>query len=231
MRGGQALELLSFPNSVPGVIPVAGEANQSERDFIGMDQFARIVIGYHGCTEEFARQLLLGEKPIADWKPSSNDWDWLGHGIYFWEHSPQRALRWAQETFGPRSLAPGVIGAVIQLGSCFDLLNEAITAILAQGFPELERVYLEKGVPLPKNRGREWKMRDLDCLVINDCLSRLQSRGVQYDTVRGAFLEGDPVYPGAGFSREGHIQIAVRNPACILGAFCQTYEYGTPISE
>ena len=43
--------------------------------------------------------------------------------------------------------------------------------------------------------------------------------GTGYDTVRGAFLEGKPAYPGAGFSREGHIQIAVRNSACILGVF------------
>src|SRR4051812_42194753 len=61
-----------------------------------MDQFARIVIGYHGCTADFARDLLLGIRPISAWNPSTNDWDWLGHGIYFWEHSPERALRWAQ---------------------------------------------------------------------------------------------------------------------------------------
>jgi hypothetical protein len=59
----------------------------------------------------------------------------------------------------------------------------------------------------------------LDCLVINDCLTRGQHRGVEYDTVRGAFLEGAPAYPRAGFSREAHVQIAVRNLACVLGVF------------
>jgi hypothetical protein len=67
------------------------------------------------------------------------------------------------------------------------------------------------------------KRRELDCLVINDCLSRLQQTGVQYDTVRSAFLEGDPAYPGAGFARESHIQLAVRNPTCILGVFRPNY--------
>ena len=55
-----------------------------------MDQFARIIVGYHGCTEDFARDLLLGTAPVSAWQPSTNDWDWLGHGIYFWEHSPER---------------------------------------------------------------------------------------------------------------------------------------------
>lgn len=183
-----------------------------------MEPFARIVIGYHGCPEEFARELLLGTRPISAWQPSTNDWDWLGHGIYFWEHSPERAFRWAQETFTPRGVAPGVIGAVIQLGLCFDLLNEAISATLANSYRKLDQTYQRKGLALPQNRGRDWKRRDLDCLVINHCLRKAKRR-VSYDTVRGAFLEGEPVYPGAGFTKEAHIQIAVRNPACILGIF------------
>src|SRR5690349_7557939 len=48
-----------------------------------MDPFARIVVGYHGCTEGFARELLLGTLPIREWRPSANVWDWLGRGIYF----------------------------------------------------------------------------------------------------------------------------------------------------
>jgi len=184
-----------------------------------MDQFARIVVGYHGCTEEFAHALLLGSKAIRDWQPSRNEWDWLGHGVYFWEHSPERALRWAREKYQPQGAVPAVLGAVLQLGRCFDLLNESITSILSQSFRELAQTYAEKGQPLPQNRGKELKLRALDCLVINDCLSRLQQRGIAYDTVRGAFLEGGPVYAGGGFSREAHIQIAVRNSACILGVF------------
>jgi hypothetical protein len=158
-----------------------------------MEPFARIVIGYHGCTESYARDLLLGTKPLREWQPSTNDWDWLGHGIYFWEHSPERALRWAEEKFVGNGDKPAVLGAVIQLGRCFDLL--------------------------PLNKGRDWKLRELDCLVINDCLTRLEQQGVRYDTVRGAFLEGEPAYARAGFSREAHVQIAARNLACIQGVF------------
>jgi hypothetical protein len=71
-----------------------------------MNRFARIIVGYHGCSEKFARNILVGKQPIADWKPSDNKWDWLGRGIYFWEHSPERALRWAQE----RDTAASAIG-------------------------------------------------------------------------------------------------------------------------
>jgi hypothetical protein len=184
-----------------------------------MDQFARIIIGYHGCTEDFARDLLLGIKVIAEWQPSTNEWDWLGHGIYFWEHSPERALRWAHEKASPGQGLPAVLGAVIQLGRCFDLLNESVTAILANGYQGLVQAYADQGRPLPVNRGPEGKRRELDCVVLNDCLGRLQDAGLAYDTVRGAFLEGDPVYPGAGIRRETHLQIAVRNPDCILGVF------------
>jgi hypothetical protein len=110
-----------------------------------MDQFARIVVGYHGCTEEFARELLLGNLPISEWRPSANVWDWLGHGIYFWEHSPERALRWARERYRTRGQIPSVLGAVVQLGRCFDLLNETFTAILADRYHQLARAFADEG--------------------------------------------------------------------------------------
>jgi hypothetical protein len=184
-----------------------------------MDQFARIVVGYHGCTADFARDLLLGTMPVAGWQPSANDWDWLGHGINFWEHSPDRALRWAKEKHIPNGVTPGVIGALVQLGRSFDLLDEAITSLLAQGYARLHQAYTAAESSLPQNDGKDAKRRRLDCLVINDHLRQLRLQGIEYDTVRAAFLEGEPAYPGAGFSREAHIQIAVRNPACILGVF------------
>ena len=184
-----------------------------------MEPFARIVVGYHGCTERFAKDLLLGTKPISAWQPSTNEWDWLGQGIYFWEHAPQRALRWARERFRARRERPAVLGAYLQLGHCFDLLNEVITSLLGETYERLVQAFAEAGRPLPQNRGREWKLRGLDCVVINKCLDKMKEQGTEYDTVRGAFLEGPPVYPGASFSRESQIQVAVRNSACILGVF------------
>ena len=40
-----------------------------------------------------------------------------------------------------------------------------------------------------------------------------------YDTVRSAFPEGDPIYDGCAIPDQTHIQICLRNPACILGYF------------
>jgi hypothetical protein len=111
------------------------------------------------------------------------------------------------------------LGAYVQLGRCFDLLDEATTSLLGETYERLVRTCTEEGGSLPQNRGREGKRRELDCFVINTCLDELLDRGTKYDTVRAAFLEGEPVYPTAGFCHESHIQVAVRNPTCILGVF------------
>jgi len=62
-------------------------------------------------------------------KPSSNLWDWLGEGIYFWEQNPERAWQFAEEQRERRKIAhPSVIGAFIQLGRCFDLTTSVATS-------------------------------------------------------------------------------------------------------
>jgi hypothetical protein len=38
-------------------------------------------------------------------------------------------------------------------------------------------------------------------------------------------VEGDPVYPAAGFCEKTHIQIAVRNPSLIKGVFRVPHEH------
>ena len=40
-----------------------------------------------------------------------------------------------------------------------------------------------------------------------------------FDTIRGMFVEGGKAYPGSGLYKKSHVQIAVRNPACIKGVF------------
>jgi hypothetical protein len=74
---------------------------------------------------------------------------------------------------------------------------------------------------LPHNAGAtpDQKLRRLDCSVLNFYLGWLDDMGRRFDTVRCGFTEGAPAFPGGGILRESHIQIAVRNPACILGVF------------
>jgi len=66
----------------------------------------------------------------------------------------------------------------------------------------------------------EHKLRYLDCAMMDFYLSQSDKhRSAPYQTVRGCFLEGEPAFPGSGFQTEVHIQIAVRDPTCILGTF------------
>ena len=46
---------------------------------------------------ELARQLVNGG---VDLEPSQNAYDWIGHGRYAWEDSPDRAWQWAHEAVG-----------------------------------------------------------------------------------------------------------------------------------
>ena len=46
------------------------------------------ILGYHGCDLAVAEGVFFGDKKLL---PSKNDYDWLGHGIYFWEHNALRA--------------------------------------------------------------------------------------------------------------------------------------------
>ncbi len=173
-----------------------------------MDRFSRVVLGYHGCEPGFAELLYRGEVPVATWRPSRNAYDWLGHGIYFWEHAPERARAW-----GPG----GVVGAVIQLGRCLDLMDTTYTDELAANYEALRRSYRGRRKPMPENRGLR---RDLDCLVINQVLELAErAPGRSFQTVRGPFLEGKPAFPGSGILRDSHIQISVIDTDCILGIF------------
>ncbi len=175
------------------------------------------MVAYHGCTVDTARRLSIEKEPF---RKSERAYEWLGRGIYFWEYGPDRALRWGEEQIRRRkhSDTAAVVGARIQLGRCFDLLDTRYTRDLSSAYPVWLAAHAEKGVPVPENRG---KLKYLDCAVINWYLDGLEDMGTEheFDTVRCSFREGDPVYPGADIYHETHIQIAVRNPACIREVF------------
>jgi hypothetical protein len=74
-------------------------------------------------------------------------------------------------------------------------------------------------LPLPVNSTDELR-RNLDCAVIRRLHTILEAQNQPaIDTVKGVFTEGAPLYPGSGFREKTHIQVAVRNPACIKGVF------------
>ena len=56
-------------------------------------QRTSLIIGFHGCDES-VRDALVNSKNA--FKKSENAYDWLGHGMYFWDNDPDRALEFAQ---------------------------------------------------------------------------------------------------------------------------------------
>lgn len=182
-------------------------------------RYDRTVIGYHGCDAAVAERLLSGEAFLA----SENAYDWLGHGTYFWEWGYDRARRFATEQVGKGKITnPAVVGAIIQLGNCFDLLDTKNTERLKKLYPEFEKIIKDAGQELPKNSGTtpDKKLRKRDCAFLNwFFLLAEKSPEAKYDTVRCAFAEGERIFEDSGIYVESHIQIAVRNPDCVVGVF------------
>jgi hypothetical protein len=183
-------------------------------------KYARQIIGYHGCSVEIADAILAGK----DFDQSENDYDWLGRGIYFWEFGPDRAREWAEEQAKRKGFKPAVVGAVIQLGLCFDLLDTRYPDELKYALQLLSEDYGANGKQMPRNVGKapDLKLRRLDCAVLNfylGGLERLEVSPISYQTVRGGFPEGEMAFEGSLIPRQTHIQVAVRDPACIVGTF------------
>jgi hypothetical protein len=179
------------------------------------------ILGFHGCEKSVGESILSGAVPHL--RPSEKAWDWLGHGIYFWEGNIARAWEWA---YGRKDAGkidePYVIGAIIDLRHCLDLFDRQAMNQVAATHATVVDMFNKRGDPLPVNKGKtpDNAGRNLDCLIMNNLHDfRLGSKQPEYDSVRGPFLEGDPIYDGAGFRSHSHIQICVRKTACIKGYF------------
>ena len=83
----------------------------------------------------------------------------------------------------------------------------------ASGMPLDDAMRSAKGVAEDK------VLRFLDCAVIKFSLDKLAELDTVYHTVRGVFVEGGEAFPGAGIRLKSHVQVAIREPRCILGFF------------
>ncbi len=185
------------------------------------------VLGFHGCDRSVGERVLSGKTSL---KTSENNYDWLGHGVYFWEHNPQRALEYAQHLAANPGRAktpitdPFVLGAVIDLGRCLNLLESESLHVLAGAYEALRESFESADTDMPVNSepdaGGYHLLRHLDCAVVEYLHEFEEQAGREpLDSVRGVFFEGASLYPGAGFKEKNHIQVCVRNPNCIKGYF------------
>lgn len=182
------------------------------------------VFGFHGLDEAVGLAVLNGREFL---RHSKNSYDWLGHGVYFWENNYERARQYAEQDKNRSASSiktPFVLGAIIDLGHCLDLLDQKWLDFLAVAYDELKasNELMEKELPSNQPFGEsdfDFKKRELDCAVIRYAHELAREEGYGFDSVRAAFLEGDELYPGAGFKTHNHIQIAVINPNCIKGIF------------
>lgn len=190
-----------------------------------------LVIGFHGCDKSVVSRVVEHGVPMG---ASNNAFDWLGHGLYFWENNLDRARQWA-ESGNARTRnkieTPAVLGAVIDLGFCLNLTDSRSIELLKRQYEIYRKQNELAHLPLAENKdtkgNEDLLLRYLDCAVIESLhVTMKEENEKEFDSVRGVFVEGQPIYPNAGFREKTHIQICVRNPNCIKGFFLPRHKSG-----
>jgi hypothetical protein len=165
-------------------------------------------------------------------------YDWLGHGVYFWENNYERAFQWAKDKEKRGDIKKAsVIGAVLSLDYCLDFTDSRFIEMIQSYYSLMELSYNLFEKELPKNKDLKFDtykdkiIRELDCSVIEYMHQKIsEARDIEilekgfsdykiFDSARGIFTEGGPAFPGAGIQSKNHIQICIRNLNCIKGFF------------
>lgn len=176
--------------------------------------YDRTLVAFHGTRRATARKLVAGES----FGVSENDDDWLGHGIYFWEFAPQQAWWWARRRYGDDA---AVVGALVRLGRCLDLLDPGNAWLLQDAHEDLEQALKMAGQELPANANNH---KYLDCAVFNWLFKLLARDGRAIDSCRAVFVplqEGKMprLWNRSGVFEGAHVQLSVREPANILAVW------------
>jgi hypothetical protein len=199
------------------------------------DSRPNLIIGFHGCDEAVKQKLINNSSSI---QISQKPYDWLGHGMYFWENNHDRALEWAENKKKRGGIEiPSVVGAVLQLGYCCDLLDSRYVQVLKDYYKLMVGDYKLVDQELPENKDlkgdshKDKILRVLDCRVIEYMHDQIYEQYKEdinlkgfsdlkiFESTRCVFTEGGPAYEGAGIFEKSHIQICIRNPDCIKGFF------------
>ncbi len=194
---------------------------------VRFEDYHRTIVGYHGTRLSVALDIVNRRKNF-EYKRNKNDW--LGHGIYFWEYAPRQAFWWAQrmERLALKQKKPwgepiAIVGSMIRLGSCLDLLepdNIKYTKKICEKYRSTQE---QLGLPIPVNAQHK---RLLDCAIFEYLYAALEQESAgsarAIDSARAVYVPTDEkkrVWPGSWIYDESHIQVCVRNPSCILGSW------------
>jgi hypothetical protein len=163
------------------------------------------VYGYHGTSLTFAQQIITN-----GFKVSNNDYDWLGTGVYFFQDAPVRAWEWSKQQYPDQ---PAVIQSIIRLEDCLDLLDITWSSIITESYQSYLEQCQKINQPLPRQTKGAHR---LDCAVINYTVGYFEQISRQtVKSIRGVFLEGNPIFPNSYLFERSHVQIAIRDLSLI----------------
>jgi hypothetical protein len=175
--------------------------------------YHRTIIDYHGTTSAAVDRLVVGDP----FRAGDRDDEWFGKGIYFWEYAPKQAWWWAKKF--KKFDQPAVIGALIQLGNCFDLLDPKNLKVLRAVHARLTAKLHEEGLEVPTN---ERHHRNLDCIVFNFFYREAEEAQTPIDSARAVYVptaSAKRIWRGSWIYDEAHIQVCVRSPKNILAVW------------
>lgn len=197
-----------------------------------MNLGAALVV-YHGCDVTTRDDLVSGR--LKHLNQSSNQYDWLGPGAYFFEGDVERALLFAQAShnypdkrYTAKPIAtPAVAGAVLQVQSWLDMTTQAGIKEFSSAYQVFAAGRNAEGKSVPKNSPASETDTDVIYRALDNAVFTWlhNARASQepplppFQAVRAAFHQGEKVAPTSGFHANTHIQISLRDNNCILGWF------------
>lgn len=166
------------------------------------------VYGYHGTSADAAAAIIQRGFNI-----SSNDYDWLGTGVYFFQDAPLRAWEWANQQHPTN---PAVIRSVISLEDSIDLLDIKWFPVINEAYSVFVNEYRITNRPLPQQNPERSKAHRLDCAFFNYIVEQiLNPQAEPIRVIRGVFVEGERIFPNSAVFNRAHVQIAVRDSTLI----------------
>jgi hypothetical protein len=175
------------------------------------------VNGYHGTSRSRAENIL-----VTGFRPSTNGYDWLGTGVYFWQDAPNHALHWAQQN---HPTEPAVIKSRLRIdNTCLDLLDMSTidnSNFWMDSYNGLTEVYRVAGKDLPTQNPTIPGKRHLDSEFFDYLITAFAQKPI--GSVRCAFVEGKPIFPSSAVYDQTHVQISIVNLDLIESSFI--YEY------